>query len=115
MLSDFVRETGKTNFTYYDVQEWFFGSQWKGRISWHTVERHLRKLAQHNFIARKQEGKTVRFFVQDPEGVMKFKELKKKYLLLRANGELLKLKEVVEEVSELFGVSIKDAVELLTS
>jgi len=53
MVKRFVDETKKACFSYNDFRVWFYNSQYRHDLEWHTVERVLRRLAEDGFLDRK--------------------------------------------------------------
>ena len=112
-LQDFLSQTGKRKFTYSDLLDFFFPRKDQYQISYHTIERYMRKLSQHGIIAREKKGKTVMFVVPKYDAVVKLKEWARAYRDARNREDYETVKKYIELVRDTFGVSIKDAVEIL--
>jgi len=52
MVKRFVEETRRQCFSYNDFRVWFYRSQYRNDLEWHTVERVLRRLAEDGFLDR---------------------------------------------------------------
>ncbi len=52
MLKRYLEETGRRCVSYVGLRKWIYGSGKYADLEWHTVERALRKLAEHGYLER---------------------------------------------------------------
>jgi len=52
LVNSYLAEKGQRCFTYRGLRTWLFRKQEYRDIEWHTVERSIRKLAEHGYLDR---------------------------------------------------------------